>query len=65
MTTLTPMRQIQKITGQDDHRKAKKAFAKMLSSRKIGDASTLAKISNLKMLRLARRHARDLLGEEG
>jgi hypothetical protein len=62
MAKLSPMQIVKELTKQQRPLEAKKAFAKILVDRKLGVQATLQKLSNSKLLRLARRHAPELLG---
>jgi hypothetical protein len=62
MAIPTPMQIVRELTGQKKPVDAKKAFAKSLAGRKVGEQEALQRLSNLKLLRLARRHAPELLG---
>ena len=58
----SPMQMVRELTKKDKPVEAKKAFAGSLAARNVGTAQSLQKLSNSKLLRLARRHAPELLG---
>jgi hypothetical protein len=62
MSKPSPMQIVKQLTGHKTPVDAKKAFAKSLVGKKVGDQETLQTLSNTQLLRLARRHAPDLLG---
>ena len=59
----SPMQMVAELTKQSKPAEAKKAFAKSLVGKKVGDQATLQTLSNTQLLRLARRHAPELLGQ--
>lgn len=63
MSKQSPMQMVAELTKQSKPLEAKKAFAKSLVGKKVGEQATLQKLSNTQLLRLARRHAPELLGK--
>jgi hypothetical protein len=56
------MQIVKELTQKARPLEAKKAFAGSLVARKVGEQQALQRLSNRKLLRLARKHAPDLLG---